>query len=229
MRPILFLGALACCLSGCMTDAGEDEEGFVLLFNGHDLSGWEGATNTYCVSSDRCLTCVQSDGRGESGTKNLWTVRDYSDFIIRFDVKLPPEANNGLGIRCPANGWCSRDGMEIQLLDDWSDAYNVKRKLKPSQYTGAVYGVVAPRRKPNGETYLNRTGEWNAVEVKAVGTRITVTLNGTVVTDADVSKFPTDGSDDGVKRPGLHNLTGRLHWCGHGHNIYWRNIRIKEL
>ena len=229
MKSAVVFGALALAVSGCVSERAACECGFVPLFNGRDLSGWEGATNTYCVSSEGYLTCVQADGRGESGTKNLWTVRDYSDFIIRFDVKLPPAANNGLGIRCRANGWCSREGMEIQLLDDWSDEYNVRRKLKPSQYTGSIYGVVAPKRKPNGDSYLNRPGEWNAVEVKAVGTRVTVTLNGTVVVDDDVAKYPTDGSGDGVKRPGLHNLTGRLHWCGHGHNIYWKNIRIREL
>lgn len=206
----------------------EAEAGFVPLFNGKDLSGWEGATNTYCVSSEGYLTCVQKDGMGESGTKNLWTVRDYTNFVIRFDVKLPPNANNGLGIRTRPNGWCSREGMELQLLDDWGDAY---RKLSAAHFTGAVYGVVPPLRKANGESYLNKPNEWNSVEVKADGPQITFILNGAKIVDTDVSKFSTDGTvpPDGIKRPGLHNKAGRIHWCGHGHNIYWRNIRIKEL
>ena len=88
------------------------EEGFVPMFNGRDLAGWEGATNTYCVTPEGYLTCTQSDGIGESGVKNLWTTRDYTNFTIRFDVTLPPNANNGLGIRTPPNGWCSREGTQ---------------------------------------------------------------------------------------------------------------------
>ena len=34
---------------------------------------------------------------------------------------------------------------------------------------------------------------------------------------------------DGIRRPGLHNGSGRIHWCGHGHNIFWRNVRIREI
>ena len=207
------------------------EDGFVPMFNGRDLAGWEGATNTYCVTPEGYLTCTQSDGIGESGAKNLWTTRDYTNFVIRFDVKLPPNANNGLGIRTPPNGWCSREGMELQLLDDWGDLYNGSNRLADVHYTGAIYGVVAPARKVNGDSYLKKSGEWNSVEVTADGPRVKFVLNGATLVDADVSEYSTDGTvpADGICRPGLHNKAGRIHWCGHGHNIFWRNIRIKEI
>lgn len=230
MRTLAAAGAAI--LAGCAAiGTNDDEAGFVPLFNGKDLSGWEGATDTYCVSPEGYLTCIQKDGVGESGARNLWTTKDYANFTIRFDVKLPPNANNGLGIRCKPNGWCSREGMELQLLDDWGDAYNGSNKLVDVHYTGSIYGVVPPARKVNGESYLNKPGEWNSVEVTADGSRIVFVLNGTTIVDADVSKYSTDGTvpADGIKRPGLHNKTGRIHWCGHGHNILWKNIRIKEL
>ena len=208
-----------------------DESRFVPLLNGRDLEGWEGATNTYCMTHDGLLTCRQGSIGGKNGVRNLWTKKGYADFVIRFDVKLPPNANNGLGIRTKPNGWCSRDGMEIQLLDDWGDRYNGTNRLSDVHYTGAIYGVVPPKRRPNGMTYLKPVGEWNAVEVTAIGTRITVVLNGEEIVDADVAAFSTDGTfpSDGVKRLGLHNRSGRLHWCGHGANIFWRNVRILEL
>ena len=208
-----------------------DESRFVPLFNGKDLEEWEGATNTYCVTSDGLLTCRQGSVGGKKAVRNLWTKKNYADFVIRFEVKLPPNANNGLGIRTKPNGWCSREGMEIQLLDDWGDRYNGTNRLSDVHYTGAIYGVVPPKRKPDGTTYLKPTGEWNAVEVTAIGTKITVVLNGEKIVDADVSQYSTDGTvpPDGIKRPGLHNRTGRIHWCGHGEDIFWRNIRIREL
>ena len=234
MNCLKFAGfglTFAMALAGCVSRPEDGEAGFVPLFNARDLSGWEGATDTYCVSPEGYLTCTQKDGKGESGIRNLWTVKDYTNFVIRFDVKLPPNANNGLGIRTRPNGWCSREGIELQLLDDWGDAYNGAKRLRDAQYTGSVYGIVPPLRKANGESYLNRPGEWNTVEVTADGPHIVFVLNGTKIVDADVSRFSTDGTvpPDGVKRPGLHNKSGRIHWCGHGHNIFWRNIRIKEL
>lgn len=223
------LAGLAAALAGCAAIGTDDEAGFVPLFNGRDLSGWEGATDSYGVSSEGYLTCRQRDGVGASGARNLWTTRDYANFTIRFDVKLPTDANNGLGIRTKPNGWCSREGIEIQLLDDYGPAYNGSNRLTNVHYTGSIYGVVGPALRTNGQSYLNAPGEWNAVEVTANGPRITVVLNGTTIVDADVSKYPTDGSDDGIRRPGLHNKTGRIHWCGHGHGVFWRNIRIREL
>ena len=226
---------LCVCLAAAVsTVSAEVEPGFVSIFNGRDLSGWEGATDTYCVSPEGYLTCTQKDGVGESGAKNLWTEKDYENFVIRFDVKLPPNANNGLGIRCPANGWCSREGIEIQLLDDRGSDYtnpDGSRKLQDVHYTGSVYGVVPPKFKPNGDSYLNAPNEWNSVEVTANGPKIKVVLNGTTIVDADVSAYSVYGVNppDAIRRPGLHNAKGRLHWCGHGHNIFWRNIRIKEL
>ncbi len=229
--------ASAASISGCRFDncassvGGCAEKGFKPMFNGRDLSGWEGATSTYAFTKDGLLTCLQRDGIGETGARNLWTARDYTNFVMRFDVKLPPNANNGLGIRTRANGWCSREGMELQLLDDWGSMYNGSNRLVDVHYTGSIYGVVPPARKVNGESYLNKPGEWNSIEVTADGSRIKFVLNGTTVVDADVSKYSTDGTipADGIKRPGLHNKSGRIHWCGHGHNIYWRNVRIKEL
>ena len=208
-----------------------DESRFVPLFNGRDLEGWQGATNTYCVTPEGLLTCRQGSLKGENKVPNLWTAKRYVDFDIRFEVKLPANANNGLGIRTKPNGWCSREGMEIQLLDDWGDRYNGKKRLSDVHYTGAIYGVVPPKRRPDGTTYLKPTGEWNAVEVTAIGTRITVFLNGERIVDADVADYSTDGTvpPDGIKRPGLHNRSGRIHWCGHGEDIFWRNVRILEL
>ena len=69
------------------------------------------------------------------------------------------------------------------------------------------------------------------IEVTADGPRVKFVLNGSTLVDADVSQYSTDGTvpADGIRRPGLHNKSGRIHWCGHGHNIFWRNIRIREI
>jgi len=227
--------AAVAAVAGCAVLQGTDEAGFVSIFNGRDLSGWEGNGIANYRVEDGCLACVAEGGNGGG---NLWTTRDYTNFVLRFDFKLPPEANNGLAIRAPLNSHAALDGMEIQILDDRAPYYWDKLKLKPYQYHGSVYGVFAAKLRPGATgpdapakgTYLNQTGEWNSQEVRAVGSRITVILNGTTILDEDVADVKTDGSTpDGHKHVGIHNKSGRLGWCGHGYHILWRNIRIKEL
>jgi len=136
---------------------------------------------------------------------------------------------------------------ELQLLDDggssYYDAAAKKDKLQPYQYTGSVYGVVPSLRDnidkqiwgkeknfTGGGSYVRKPGMWNFEEVKVIGSEIEVYLNGYLITKADVSKFRGDGdTPDGRKHPGLHNAKGRIGWLGHGHNVKWKNIRIKEL
>ena len=227
-------GCGGACAKACTC---ADENGFVSIFNGKDLDGWEwrGEKTSY-YAKDGLLLCHQE---GKFGGGNLWTKKEYENFILRFEFKLPREANNGLLIRCPPGGHAAYQGMEIQMLDDRAPYYWEKLKLKPYQYHGSIYGVVAAAKKPGFTgldapakgTYLKPEGEWNCEEVRAVGHRITVILNGVTIVDADVSKFALDGSNtaDHLPHSGLHNLSGRIGWCGHGYDVQWRNIRIKEL
>jgi hypothetical protein len=192
----------------------DDEEGFAALFNGKDLSGWTGATEGWQVE-DATLICPD-DGGG-----NLFTERDYGDFIFRFDFELQPGGNNGVGIRCERGQDAAYHGMEIQILDNDSPMY---ADIKPYQAHGSVYGVVPAKRG-----YLNPPGEWNHEEIKAKDNHITVTLNGTVIVDADLAEAAKDGTIDGREHPGLFNESGAIGFLGHGHRLRFRNLRIKEL
>ena len=226
------------------------DEGFVSLFNGKDLAGWEGATAMYGVDPKEpgVLQCFpERAAKGQGG--NLFTAKSYRNFILRFEFMMPTNGNNGLGIRMnPPEKDAAYHGMcELQLLDDggsqYYDAAAKKDKLRPYQYTGSVYGIVPSRRDnvgkqiwgkdknfTGGGSYVRRPGMWNFEEVKVVGSEIEVYLNGYLITKADVSKFKGDGdTPDGKKHPGLHNACGRIGWLGHGHNVKWKNIRIKEL
>jgi Domain of Unknown Function (DUF1080) len=109
--------------------------------------------------------------------------------------------------------------MEIQILDDSDPSY---KTLQPYQYHGSIYGVVPAKRG-----FLKPVGQWNQEEITANGSRIKVTLNGTVITDADLKKI--DKTPDHEKHPGLHNAKGYVGWLGHGDPVAFRNIRVKTL
>jgi hypothetical protein len=192
------------------------QAGFVSLFNGRTLTGWTGAVDGYRVE-DGNIVCLKG------GSANLLTVKQYSDFVLRFEVRLTPGANNGLAIRSPlkAIGNLHLEGIELQILDNSAEKF---KDLKKYQYHGSVYGVVPAKRgsqKP--------VGEWNEQEVTVKGRHIKVVLNGATIVDANLDEASKDGTLDGAEHPGLQRTKGHIGFLGHGDRIEVRKIRIKEL
>jgi len=190
------------------------ELGYRPLFSGKDLSGWQGALGGYSAQ-DGVLVCRKNGGG------NLYTDREFSDFSVRFEVKIEPGGNNGLGIRAPLTGDSAYEGMEIQILDDTADGY---KNLKPYQYHGSVYGIAPAKRG-----HLNPPGEWNYQEVIAHGRHVTVNLNGATIVDVDLDQASKPKTIDGNAHPGLERAKGHIGFLGHGAQIEFRNIRLLDL
>jgi len=196
--------------------AQEKAAGYTELFDGISMFNWTGNTKDYVVENG-CIACYPKNG----GKGNLYTKAEYSNFSLRFEFQLTPGANNGIGIRTPLEGDAAYVGMEIQVLDNTADIY---KNLHVYQYHGSVYGVIPAKRE-----YLKPVGEWNAEEIIAQGTHITVILNGTAIVDGDIAEASKNGTMDGKKHPGLLNPKGHIGFLGHGSDVKFRNIRIKEL
>jgi Domain of Unknown Function (DUF1080) len=235
LQHVLQVTALALALMPLHPDAAgqaaDDEKGFTRLFNGKDLTGW--------VYSQRANGTENKSGKGyqiENGvlysTKddggNLYTAKEYADFVYRFDFKLTENANNGIGIRAPLQGDAAYVGIEIQVLDDGGSQYT---SLRPYQYHGSIYGMVAPKRG-----FQKPVGEWNSEEITARGRQITIKLNGTTIVDANLDdvkdeemlKTHRDLSQPEGSR-GIANTKGHIGFLGHGARVEFRNIRIREL
>lgn len=193
----------------------EKSKGFALLFNGKDMTGWTGDTKGYTAKDGKIVL----DPRLSSG--NLYTVGEYGDFILRFEFRLTPGANNGLAIRTRLSGNPAYEAMELQILDNTAPKY---KELKPYQFHGSIYGVVPAKRG-----YLKPIGEWNSEKVIAKGRRIKVILNGTTIVDADIDEASTPKTMDGRDHPGLKRDKGHIGFCGHGDYLEFRNIRIRSL
>jgi hypothetical protein len=218
--PVLLL-SVAFVLAADEPQQKQTEEGYTSLFNGKDLTGWiygkkgdgENKVGEGYRVKDGAIYCTKDDGG------NLYTEKEYGDFSLRFEVKLTPNANNGIGIRAPLTGDSAYQGMEIQVLDDSGSAYT---KLRPAQYHGSIYDVFPAERG-----HQKPVGEWNEEEITAKGDHVTIKLNGATIVDADLSTV----KDPAVlkKHPGLKNKTGHIGFLGHGANVEFRNIRVKEL
>jgi len=194
----------------------EKAEGFVSLFNGKNLDNWVGNKTDY-RAEDGVLVVRPAEG----GHGNLYTEKDYSNFIFRFEFQLTPGANNGLGIHAPLEGDAAYVGKELQILDNTAPIY---ANLKPYQYHGSVYGIIAAKRG-----FLKPVGEWNSQEVIVNGDDIKITLNGEVILEGNMKEASKNGTADKKDHPGLDRNTGRIGFLGHGSDLKFRNIRVKEL
>jgi hypothetical protein len=190
-----------------------DAEGFASIFNGVDLTGWQGAVENHEVIGG-ALVCKEGKGG------NIFTEEEYGDFVVRLEFRLPPGGNNGLAIRYPGSGNPAYDGMcELQVLDDTAEKY---ARLDPRQFHGSVYGMVAPH-----QGFLRPVGEWNYQEVAVIGSTIKVVLNGTTILDADVSQVTEFMGKNAYE--GRHRTSGYFGFAGHRDPVAFRNIEIKRL
>jgi hypothetical protein len=221
---------MACLgLAGIPGVAQAQDPGFTTLFNGKDLTGWVygrragGAENKtgkgYQVENGVLFTTKEDGG-------NLFTEKEYSDFVFRFEFKLTENANNGIGIRAPLEGDAAYVGIEIQVLDDGGSQYT---NLKPAQYHGSIYQMF-----PATRGHQKPVGEWNSEEITVKGRLITVKLNGVTITsgnlddvkDEELLKTHRDMSKPEGSR-GIANTKGHVGFLGHGARVEFRNIRIK--
>lgn len=190
-----------------------DDEGFTQLFNGKDLEGWCGATDAYKVENG--VLSLPANNRG-----NLYTTKQYGDYILRFDFKLEAGGNNGVGIRAPLFGDAAYKGMEVQILDGNDPKY---KDLKDWQRHGSVYGIAA------ADPIQLKIGEWNQEEIIVNGRNVKVTVNGQVINDVNLDEAIKDGFVSNVDHPGVHRNRGHIGFLGHKDPIEFRNIRIKNI
>jgi hypothetical protein len=220
---------MACLALPIAAAAQAPEPGFTSLFNGKDLKGWVygrragGAENRsgkgYQVENGVLFTTKEDGG-------NLFTEKEYADFVLRFEFKLTENANNGIGIRAPLEGDAAYVGMEIQVLDDGGSQY---KTLRPAQYHGSIYQMF-----PATRGHQKPVGEWNSEEIVAKGRQITVKLNGVTITDGNLDDVKDEellNTHRDLSKPegsrGIANTKGHIGLLGHGARVEFRNIRIK--
>jgi hypothetical protein len=177
------------------------------LFNGKDLSGWKG--EGYIVE-DGAIVCTPQG-------KNLMTERTFANYVLEFQFKLPPAGNNGIGIHYPGSGDAAYAGMEVQVLDNTSDKY---KDLKPYQFHGSLYTLAAAKKAP-----LKPVGEWNTERIQVEGSDIQVTVNGEVITTANLEQL----NKEFPKHEGAKRRSGHIAFCGHGDPVAFRDIKVYEL
>jgi len=184
------------------------EEGFAPLFNGKDLTGWEGDAKLWVVEDGVLI------GRSTGIKYNdfLATAKSYGDFVLRFQVKLVEnKGNSGVQFRSKRVPPPSHEvaGYQADIAPGWwGKLYDEARRNKV--LAGPSDEVLAKALKP---------GEWNDYEVAAVGSKIELSING-------VTTVRYTEEDEKIAREGIFAV--QIH-SGGPMEVQFRNIRIKEV
>ncbi len=241
---VLALATLATLPSGVASGA-EALAGFVSLFNGKDLSGWQvpAGDNGHWKVVDGV---IDYDASSEApGDKNLWSLGEYGDFVLRVEwrIKETPYLNPHVPIiRWDGTHKKGADGREITIAVPDSDSGIFLRGQGRSQVniwcwpigSGEVYGYRMDETMPPAvragvtpKANADRDiGQWNAFEITMRGDRLTVVLNGvTVIENAQLPGVPARGKlalqHHGAKTNGV--------WTSPPSLVQFRNIAIREL
>ena len=210
----LFVAAALFSSSMALAD---DATAWKSLCNGHDLSGWKAISGPLSGwhAENGVLYC---DG-GVGGW--LATTDQYKDFELELEFRLPAGGNSGIFLRAPETGNPAFDGMEIQVLDDAAPQY---AKIAPWQHCGSLYGLA-----PAKLGAAKKAGEWQKYFIVCDGQRVKVTLNGTLVVDADLADYQEGKTTDGKPHPGIKRTQGVVGLQNHETGIEYRNLRIRTL
>jgi hypothetical protein len=234
--PLTTLVILSCGLAGIASLAAAEPalnvppEGYRVLFNGKDLTGWRGmgTDNPYQLAAkteeERAAFFAKNqpgidahwkvvdgvlvnDGQGPYAT----TIEDFGDVELWVDYKTVPKADSGIYLRATP---------QVQI---WDSTETAKFKIGADKGSGGLWNNSAGAPGKDPLVLADKPfGEWNRFRIVQVGARTTVWLNDKLVVDNAIMENYWDR-----KRPLLRR--GPIQLQTHGGEIVWRNVFVREI
>ncbi len=230
--PLIALALLAFVAIEARTDEPKPPEGFTALFNGKDLSGWHGSGDTFDprklaamseeerkTKMDAWTEDIKKHWKAENGEivndghgAYLTTDKDYGDFELLIDWKIPPKGDSGVYLKATP---------QVQIWDytkeggQWNNDAN--------KGSGGLWNNTkgAPGKDPL-VLADNPPGQWNRFRILMLGERVTVYLNDKlVVKNARLENYYNR------KLPLLPK--GPIQLQTHNSQTRWRNIYVREI
>jgi hypothetical protein len=166
--------------------------GWTTLFDGRTLDGWQVLGDANWQLGEGAVTAT-------SGSGFLVTPRSYGDFELSLEFWVDEPANSGIFFRCANPAVIAdRNCYEANIYDTRPDQ---------TYRTGGIVHIASPSAQ------IDAGGRWNTYVIRAEGTRLVVTLNGTEVVDTTNNLF----------------ATGPLALQYGAGTVRFRNVRVREL
>ena len=190
------------------------EEGWVSLFNGKDLEGWEQKNGSAKYTAED--GCIVGKSVPKSANSFLCTQKDYANFELEFEVKVDAALNSGVQIRS-------------QSLPTYQSGrvHGYQVEIAVEGFSGGIYDEARRGKflndpdKPTAEIQqLVKDNQWAKYRVRCQGDHIQTWINGVKVTDLH----------DSMTKSGFIGL--QVHSVGDRQDplfVRWRNLRLREL
>ena len=200
------------------------DHGFVSLFNGKDLTGWKGLVGNpvsrskmseqeLLLAEAAATTKAQQDWVVKDGLliftghgDNLCTVKKYGDFEMYVDWKITEKGDAGIYLR---------GSPQVQIWD------TSRREVGAQVGSGGLYNNHKNQKMPLSVAD-NKVGEWNTFHITMIGDKVSVALNGVLVTDNVVLENYWDR-----KIPIF--IKEQIELQAHGTYVAYRNIFVREI
>jgi Domain of Unknown Function (DUF1080) len=227
-----FFPALAAAQSGATANqltAKERKEGWELLFDGKSTDKWRGyqrkdmtGLRWTASGTDGCLEIPPKEGQDTHGERDIVTRKQYDDFELVFDWRIPAGANSGVKYLVSEDRPAAI-GHEYQLIDD--DKHPDAKK--ENRRTGSFYDVLAAptaKRRP--------IGEFNQSRIVVKGNHVEHWLNGAKILSYELDSEPVRKAIAGSKFKNVEGFDkhkqGFILLQDHGDAICFRNLKIRE-
>lgn len=215
--------------------AQETKAGWKLLWDGKTTDGWRGAKldafpdHGWVIEGD-CLKVLPGDGGESSNGGDIVTTTEYGNFVLKVDFKITPGANSGVKyfVQTDLNrGEGSAIGCEFQILDDERHP-DAKLGVKGNRKLGALYDLIpAPDDKP----FV--FDDFNTAMIIVQGNHVEHWLNGVKLIEYERNNQEWNALVAYSKYrdwPNFGNFEkGNILLQDHGHEVYFKNIKILEL
>lgn len=206
----------------------EVKDGWQLLFNGKDFTGWHGynmkGIPECWTIEDNSLTMTTTGG---AESQDIITNSEYKNFAFSVEFKLTKAANSGIIFQVREDTMYKfpyETGPEFQVIDhvNWPDS------LHDWQICGANYAMHPPKAKP-----YKPLGEWNQALIVVNNNKVTYFLNGVETVEyekysASWKQLRESGKWSGFPDYGKYD-EGHISLQNHGTKVWYRNVKIKVL
>ena len=217
----------------------EKADGWMLLFDGISSDGWrgykkEGFPKAWEVKDGTIH--ILGSGQGEVGSDDggdiIYGTKKFADFHLKLEWKVDSAANSGIfyrGQEVDKYDYIWQTSPEMQVLDNVNHP-DAELGKNGNRKSSSLYDLI-----PASPQNYKPSGEWNQVEVLAIGNSIKHIQNGDTVVSYVIGSEELEALIADSKWPGINENWGNIASEGyiglqdHGDNVWFRNIKIKEL
>jgi hypothetical protein len=216
----------------------EVKDGWQLLFDGKTTEGWRNyAKETFpagWIIDGDAIMC-QGSGRGEAGAHEGGDIlynKKFSNFHLKLEWKISEGGNSGifyLGQETPEYDFIWKTAPEMQVLDNAKHPDALLGK-DGNRQAGSLYDLI-PAKPQNAKP----AGEWNEIEIIVYKGTVIHKMNGETVVEYHLWTPEWNALVAGSKFPSLNQnwanvaAEGFIGLQDHGDDVWFRNIKIREL